>query len=633
MDAILIDSARRLFAREATDTRLRAARAGATVDGWDRLAEAGLPQALLAEAAGGLGLAPATVLAIAREHGAAGAPWPLADAVLAAAPMVDAGLWQPALATAEIAGAIATVLTLTRDWTQTRQQFGKPLARHQAVQHLLARLAGEAAAADAAVGVAGLALAGGGAPAPLRVAAAKAQASEAAGAAAAIAHQLHGAIGIAAEHRLHLFTRLLWQRRDVAGSEHEWHARLGAAALAQGSAWALATAETPLPDGDTMADAGTGLRFPAITETPARAALRAEVRAFLAGALAGMPAAERIHSWNGHSPDFTRALAARGWIGMCWPAALGGQDRHPLDRLVVIEELLAAGAPVAAHWIADRQTGPLLLKYGTAQQQQAMLPAIARGELFTCIGMSEPGAGSDLAALTTRAQRVAGGWRIDGAKLWTTYAHKAHMMLLLCRTGDGQRHEGLSQLLVPMDAPGIHVRPVIDLMGAHHFNEVRFDDVRVGDEALVGREGAGWAQVMSELAFERSGPERFLSTMVLLDGLVAALGGDAPAAAHAPIGQLVAHLIALRHMARGMAALLAAGDDPALEAAMVKDLGADFEQAIPEVARQLWPLLADPPADLAAARDAAIAIAPMVSLRGGTREILRGIIARGLGVR
>jgi alkylation response protein AidB-like acyl-CoA dehydrogenase len=226
---------------------------------------------------------------------------------------------------------------------------------------------------------------------------------------------------------------------------------------------------------------------------------------------------------------------------------------------------------------------------------------------------------------------VDGGWRIRGTKLWTTFAHRAHVMLLLCRTGDGQRHEGLSQLLVPMDTPGITVRPIIDMMGEHHFNEVHFDDVVVPADALVGREGNGWAQVMSELAFERSGPERFLSTLVLAEELVAALGPDAPATALAPLGRLAAQLIVLRHMARGMAALLEAGEDPALEAAIVKDLGATFEQSIPEVARALLP--ADPPAALVATLDATIHIAPMVSLRGGTREILRGIIARGLGVR
>ena len=639
MDAVLIDQVSRLLAHEASDARLRQARAGQAAGGWDAIEAAGLPLALAAEAAGGLGLDASTVLAIARAHGRAGAPWPLAGAMMAAAPDCPADLWAAALATAEIAGLCETVLTLTLEWTQTRQQFGKPLARNQAVQHSLAQLAAETAAAGAAVGLAGLGLLGG---QRLMVAAAKARASEAAGIIAALAHQLHGAIGVTAEHRLQLFTRALWQQRDAAGSEHAHHAALGAAVLARGSLWALAR-EEPVLDLPDMAATGDRFRFPVVAETADRAALRAEVRAFLAAELAGLPAHVRAHSWNGHSPEFSRKLGARGWLGMTWPKflgpkALGGQERSALDRLVVIEELLAAGAPVAAHWIADRQTGPLLLKFGTPAQQAAYLPAIARGEFYTCIGMSEPGAGSDLAALTTRARAVDGGWRVNGTKLWTTYAHKAHAMLLLCRTGESQRpesprHEGLSQLLVPMDSAGLSVRPIIDLMGEHHFNEVHFDEVFVPADALVGAEGNGWRQVMSELAYERSGPERFLSTLVLADELVAALGTDAPAAAHAPIGRLAAHLMVLRQMARGMAALLAAGEDPALEAAMVKDLGANFEQAIPDVARSLLPFIPNPPASLLATLEATIHIAPMVSLRGGTREILRGIIARGLGVR
>ncbi|MCU0890635.1 MAG: acyl-CoA dehydrogenase family protein [Sandarakinorhabdus sp.] len=631
MDIVLIDQVRRLLTHEATEDRLRQARAGAAAAGWPALVAAGLPLALAPEADGGLALDAATVLAITRAHGSVGAPWPLADAMLGKAPHLPAADWAAALATAEIAGLIDSVLAMTLDWTQTRQQFGRPLSKNQAVQHSLAQLAAEAAASDAAVSVATLALAGGHG---LRVAAAKARASEAAGIVAALAHQLHGAIGVTAEHRLHLFTRALWQRRDAHGSEHQHFAALGRAALARGSVWALAT-EEPLADAPSAPPNGR-FRFPAVPETPAHATLRQAVRAFLAAELAGLPPQQRAHSWNGHSPEFSRTLGARGWLGMTWPKALGGQERSALDRLVVIEELLAAGAPVAAHWIADRQTGPLLLKYGTPAQQAACLPAIARGELFACIGMSEPGAGSDLAALSTRAVRVAGGWRITGTKLWTTYAHKAHAMLLLCRTGaketdGGQRHEGLSQLLVPMDAQGLSVRPIIDLMGEHHFNEVHFDGVFVGEDALVGTEGNGWAQVMSELAYERSGPERFLSTLVLLEELVVALGPDAPEATHAGIGRLAAHLIVLRQMARGMAALLEAGEDPALEAAIVKDLGASFEQSIPEVVRALMPVR--PPVSLLATLDATVHIAPMVSLRGGTREILRGIIARGLGVR
>jgi alkylation response protein AidB-like acyl-CoA dehydrogenase len=638
MDVVLIDQVSRLLAHEASDARLRQARAGQAAGGWVAIEAAGLPLALAAEAAGGLALDAATVLAIARAHGKAGAPWPLADAMIDAAPTCPAELWAPALAAAEIAGLAETVLTLTLEWTQTRQQFGKPLARNQAVQHSLAQLAAETAAAGAAVGLAGLGLQG---ESWSMVAAGKARASEAAGVIAALAHQLHGAIGVTADHRLQLFTRALWQRRDVAGSEHAWHTRLGADVLARGSLWRLAMDE-PLLGAAELAAAGDRFRFPVVAETAERADLRAEVRDFLAEELAALPPHVRAHSWNGHSPQFSRKLGERGWLGMGWPKALGGQERSALDRLVVIEELLAAGAPVAAHWIADRQTGPLLLKFGTPAQQAAYLPAIARGELYACIGMSEQGAGSDLAALTTRARAVDGGWRVNGTKLWTTYAHKAHAMLLLCRTGakddgsqrpESSRHEGLSQLLVPMDSPGLSIRPIIDLMGEHHFNEVHFDEVFVPADALVGAEGNGWRQVMSELAYERSGPERFLSTMVLAEEVVAALGPDAPAAAHAPLGRLAAHLMVLRLMARGMAALLEAGEDAGLEAAMVKDLGATFEQAIPEVTRSLLPFIPNPPASLLATLEATVHIAPMVSLRGGTREILRGIIARGLGVR
>ncbi|OSZ70905.1 hypothetical protein CAP39_08160 [Sphingomonas sp. IBVSS1] len=630
MDNVLIDQMARLLAREATEDRLRQARAGHNEDGWQALVDAGLPLALASEAHGGLALDPVSVMAISRAHGRAGAPWRLSAAMLLHAPHCDPNLWTPALASAKLAGLMDSVLEMTLEWTQTRQQFGKPLAKNQAVQHSLAIMAAETAAAGAAANLAALALAHP-ASAALAVAAAKARASEAAGIVAALAHQLHGAIGVTAEHRLHLFTRALWQWRDRAGAEHQHHATLGAAALAVGSVWALATREATASGGPAAILPGERFRFPAVAEQPAQAALRTEVRAFLAGALAGLPPETRAHSWNGHSPDFSRQLGQRGWLGMTWPKAVGGHEKSALDRLVVIEELLAAGAPVAAHWIADRQTGPLLLKYGTPEQQARHLPAIARGELFACIGMSEPGAGSDLAALSTRARAVDGGWRISGTKLWTTYAHKAQVMLLLCRTGDGQRHEGLSQLLVPMDSPGLSIRPIIDLMGEHHFNEVHFDDVFVGADALVGAEGNGWAQVMSELAYERSGPERFLSTLVLLEELVRALGPKAPAAAHAPIGRLTAHLMVLRQMARGMAALLEAGEDPALEAAMVKDLGATFEQSIPDIARALLP--GDAPASLIATLTATIHIAPMVSLRGGTREILRGIIARGLGVR
>jgi alkylation response protein AidB-like acyl-CoA dehydrogenase len=375
--------------------------------------------------------------------------------------------------------------------------------------------------------------------------------------------------------------------------------------------------------------------FPMPAAEPAEAALRREVRAFLAEKLTHRAPRERAQSWNGYDAGFSRELGRRGWIGMSWPKRYGGHERSALERYVVMEEMLAAGAPVAAHWMADRQSGPLLLRFGTEEQRQTFLPRIARGECFFCIGMSEPDSGSDLAAARTRALSVDGGFRVTGTKLWTTYGHRAHYMILFCRTSEGKRQEGTSQLLVDLASPGITISPVIEMSGAHHFNEVSFNDVFVPANRLIGREGQGWTQVMSELAFERSGPERFLSTLPLLIELVRELGADWSPEAHRAIGRLFAHLVVLRHLSRSVAGMLEAKQDPALQAALVKDLGAVFEQEIPELARLL--VAAEPSVSASSEYAASLAVsmmaAPSFSLRGGTREILRGIIARGLGLR
>jgi alkylation response protein AidB-like acyl-CoA dehydrogenase len=266
-----------------------------------------------------------------------------------------------------------------------------------------------------------------------------------------------------------------------------------------------------------------------------------------------------------------------------------------------------------------------------------VLPRVASGEATFCIGMSEPDSGSDLAATRTRAVRTAEGWRITGTKIWTTNAHRSHYMILFCRTGGSasDRQAGTSQLLIDLaTTPGLTIRPIIDLAGQHHFNEVHFEDALVPASALIGTEGAGWAQVMSELAFERSGPERFLSSIQLVLELIRALqgGGDA---ARIAIGRLTAHLIILRRLSRGVAAMLENGENPSLHAAIVKDLGSLFEQSIPEIARTL--VESEPDGRSTNAFDAVLANiltnAPSWSLRGGTREIVRGIISRGLGLR
>jgi alkylation response protein AidB-like acyl-CoA dehydrogenase len=299
--------------------------------------------------------------------------------------------------------------------------------------------------------------------------------------------------------------------------------------------------------------------------------------------------------------------------------------------------MLAAGAPVAAHWIADRQSGPALLRFGTEQQRSSILPRIAAGECCFCIGMSEAGSGSDLAAVQTRAAPSSEGYCVNGTKIWVTNAHRADFMILFCRTsGDkSARQEGTSQLLVDMKLPGITVRPIRDISGEHDFNEVHFENVRLSGDALLGQEGNGWHQVTSELVNERSGPERFLSSITLLKELIEALGADASERAAIAVGRLSAHLITLRRLSRGVAGLIEAGEDPQLQAALVKSLGSIFEQEIPEIARQLVDLDSGGRAaeEFRAVLNHTVLMAPAYSLRGGTREILRNIIARGLGLR
>ena len=376
--------------------------------------------------------------------------------------------------------------------------------------------------------------------------------------------------------------------------------------------------------------------FPLPPPSPEAEALRQEVRAFLKAEIPRRTGVERAESWTGLDPDFSRAMGKKGWIGMTWPKEHGGHERSALERYVVQEEMLAAGAPVGLHGIADRQSGPLILRVGTDEQKK-ILPGIAAGETYVCIGMSEPNVGSDLASVQTRAAKVQGGYLVNGTKVWTSFAHLSQYMILFCRTGSSEdRHGGVSQFLVDLqNTPGITIRPIIALTGEHHFNEVVFQDALIPEGALLGKEGDGWHQVTSELAFERSGPERFLSSFWLLVELIRALGPNPSDAAAAAIGRLSAHVMTLRLLSRSVAGMLQAGEDPALQASLVKDLGAVLEQEIPEIARLLVEAEPDRGSTQAFAATLAHTMmhAPSFSLRGGAREILRGIIARGLGLR
>ncbi|MEW2481098.1 acyl-CoA dehydrogenase family protein [Mycobacterium sp. NPDC049093] len=361
--------------------------------------------------------------------------------------------------------------------------------------------------------------------------------------------------------------------------------------------------------------------------------LRLQVRAFVAEQQRAGRIGRYADSWlTGWDEDFSRALAANDWLGMTVPVSYGGHGRSHQERFVVTEELLAAGAPVGAHWIADRQIVPSLLKYGTEEQRRKFLPAIAKGECYFGIGMSEPDSGSDLASVRTKAVQVDGGWAITGAKVWTSGAHLAHAFICLARSAPvdpAHRHDGLSQFIVDLHAPGVDIRPIISMNGKHHFNEVILDEVFVPDTMVFGTIGNGWQQVTSELSFERSGPERFLSTFPLLADLASHMR-DGSLPRHPDLGRYLARITGLHQMSMAVAGALERHEPADTAAAVVKVLGtstegdiADFADVLGETEDESYDaMLAD-----------AVAQRPGFTLRGGTNEVLRGVIARGLGMR
>ena len=384
----------------------------------------------------------------------------------------------------------------------------------------------------------------------------------------------------------------------------------------------------------------TAIHFDQIRLPPQAQALREEAREFIRretaeGRLslhAGTPRAEIDR-------EFSRKVGARGWIGMTWPKRYGGGERSFLERYVVTEEFRVANAPVGLHFTADRQSGPILLKYASEPIKSDILPRITRGECCFCIGMSEPGSGSDLFAAKTRATRAPGGWRVNGTKVWTTGAQHADYMIGLFRTAppsaENRRH-GLTQFLVDMSAQGIKVNPIADMSGRAHFNEVVFDDLFVPESHVLGAVDMAWKQATSELAYERSGPERFLETFYVLPALLRMLGPSPDRRGAEGLGRLVAQLHTLRRMSVSVNGMLQAGKEPVLEGSIVKDVGTVWEQALPARARELAAFV-DAAHEEREAFDAlvrhATTIAPKLTIQGGTTEVLRGIIARGLGLR
>jgi 3-oxocholest-4-en-26-oyl-CoA dehydrogenase alpha subunit len=362
--------------------------------------------------------------------------------------------------------------------------------------------------------------------------------------------------------------------------------------------------------------------------------LQQEVRQFLAEQLPPGSYQRGLGMGGGRDREFSKKLAGRGWVGMALPARYGGGDRSAMDRFIVVEELLRWGAPVGYHWVADRQTGPAILRFGTEEQKRRFLPAIAAGDMSFSIGMSEPDSGSDLASVSTRAARVDGGWSITGRKLWTSGASHNEWFTVLARTGDGEnRHEGLTQFLVELTSPGLQVNPVAFIDGSRDFCEVVLDEVFVPDDLVLGVIGAGWTQIISELAFERGGPDRWLSAYGLVEELLRdAPAGSLPDSILGALGSLTARWWAIRRLSLSVARMIDDGRAPSEEAALVKSIGTRFEQDVVAILSDLAGerLRTSASPAVRALWRAAVVCSPSWSIRGGTSEVLVGIIAKAL---
>lgn len=382
------------------------------------------------------------------------------------------------------------------------------------------------------------------------------------------------------------------------------------------------------------------LRFDPIRLPDRLTALRQEAREFIRAEIdAGtFDPTTREQPWEA-CIAFAKKVAAKGWIGMTWPKAYGGQERSFLDRYVVSEEMLLHNAPTRRYFVADRQSGPTLIRYASDTIKDRILPRIVAGEATFCIGMSEPNSGSDLFAAQAKATRVEGGYRLSGTKIWTSGAHRADYMIGLFRTSaptkENRRH-GLTSFLVDMSDERITCSRIRQMSGLADFNEVLFDDVFLPDENVIGEIDGAWKQATSELAYERSGPERFLETFGALTALIDAAGPQVDDRMAEGIGRLVAQVHVMRRMSVSVAGMLEDGREPVTEASIVKDLGTVWEQALPSEVRRLSSLLDYDDYDVDAFRerlDFYARIAPKLTIQGGTTEVLRGIIARGLGLR
>jgi alkylation response protein AidB-like acyl-CoA dehydrogenase len=278
-------------------------------------------------------------------------------------------------------------------------------------------------------------------------------------------------------------------------------------------------------------------------------ALRTELRSLIAGEIPP----DFLGAFTDNPDDlaiaqrFCERLASEQLLTLTWPVEYGGRGGSVWDQTVVREEMWAHHEPRGAQYMGLNWVGPAIMAFGTDAQKDFYLPPIAAGTVIWCQGFSEPDAGSDLAALGTKATEVDGGWRINGQKIWTSYAQMAQFCVLAARVGTSeQKHEGITLFLVPMDTPGITVQPIRSSLGPHHLNEVFFDDVVVDDGTVLGGVGHGWQVIRHALTFERVGIARYARCDRLLSALEAHLGSGFDDLPHAVRASWVRALVAVR---------------------------------------------------------------------------------------
>ena len=392
-------------------------------------------------------------------------------------------------ACAESVGAIEALLKATIEYSRTRVQFGKPLAANQVLRHRMADMAVAFEEARAVTWGAIDELAALAPAAALQrarsVAATRAKVAAAARKVAEEAIQLHGGMGVTDELNIGRYLRRQIALDALYGSA-EFHLRR--------------LSRLPAPAH------GEGTEHLA-----AQAPFRAEVRAFLAAQLTPeMVRASELNTSVFAEPDigmdWHRRLYRQGWVAPAWPVEYGGTGWSLEQRWIFETECAAAGTPALSP-LGLRMAGPVIMRFGTPEQKAHYLPRMLAGDDYWCQGYSEPGSGSDLASLATRAMRDGDHYVINGTKIWTTHAHFANRMFALVRTGEPtvKKHEGISFLLIDMAFPGITVRPIRGVSGDHEVNQVFFDDVRVPVTCRLGDEGQGWTIAKYLLEFERGG--------------------------------------------------------------------------------------------------------------------------------